>query len=288
MNPGQVIFLVVLLTAASHQVIQASPGSAEVTIGELAHRGYANCQRMWGPTIAYLTQHVPGRQFRLIPLDLNDMSAELERGGLDFLLTNPGNYVELERRFGATRITTLKNLRQDQPYKVFGAVIFSRADREDIQQLSDLKGKAVAAVSKSAFGGFQMAWRELKEAGIDPYRDFSSLHFLGFPQDVIVEQVLNGRVDAGTVRTDTLERMASEGRIRLEDFHILNAQHSNEFPFRHSTRLYPEWAFAKAKPTPEELARKVTIALMQMSLASRGQGGLLCGLDSASKLPAGP
>jgi glucose-6-phosphate-specific signal transduction histidine kinase len=58
--------------------------------------------------------------------------------------------------------------------------------------------------------------------------------------------------------------MAAEGRIRLEDFRILNAHTSEDFPFALSTRLYPEWVFAKTKATPDALGKAVAIALMKM------------------------
>ena len=41
--------------------------------------------------------------------------------------------------------------------------------------------------------------------------DQDGLDFAGFPQDDIVLAVRDGRVDAGTVRSATLERMAKEG-----------------------------------------------------------------------------
>jgi len=219
---------------------------------------------MWGPTIEYLNEAIRDTEFRLAPLDLDEMSSAVRQGKVDFVLTNPGNYVELERWFGITRIATLKNLRHGKPSTAFGAVIFTNADRADIRELSDLRNKSFGAVSEAAFGGFQMAWREFKSAGLDPYRHFSELRFYDFPQDNIVLAVRNGNIDAGTVRTDVLERMASDGRIRLEDFRILNAQQSEDFPFAHSTRLYPEWAFAKARRTPDRLGKAVAVALMKM------------------------
>ena len=87
---------------------------------------------------------------------------------------------------------------------------------------------------------------------------------MGFPQDEIVYAVRDGRVDAGTVRTDLLERMADQGVINLTDYHVLNSRISEDFPFLHSTRLYPEWAFAKSDSAPDDLARDVSIALLQM------------------------
>jgi len=234
------------------------------SIGVLAHRGAETAIRMWTPTIDYLTSQVAGYDFRLVPLDLDGMHAAEERGELDFILTNPGHYVELESHHGVSRIATLMNDRHGVPSRMFGAVIFTSAHRKDIRFLADLKGKSFAAVDEAAFGGFQMAWRELKEAGIDPFTDLSDLHFMGFPQDEIVYAVRDGLVDAGTVRTDILEQMADQGAINLADFNVLNPRTLDDFPFLHSTRLYPEWAFAKSVSAPDGLARDVAIALLQM------------------------
>ena len=68
---------------------------------------------------------------------------------------------------------------------------------------------------------------------------------MGFPQDEIVFAVRDGLVDAGTVRTDILEHLADQGAIDMADFKVLNPRTSDVFPWLHSTRLYPEWAFAK-------------------------------------------
>lgn len=59
--------------------------------------------------------------------------------------------------------------------------------------------------------------------------------------------------------------MATEGKIDPETFHIINQQETEGFPYIHSTRLYPEWPFAKVKHTSAELALKVAIALLSMS-----------------------
>ena len=256
------MFIVVLLGWPAPPAVAAA--NTEVTVGVLAFRGDENARQRWEQTTDYLTAALPGYEFRLVPLDLHKMHEGLENGKLDFILTNPGNYVELEAKYGITRIATLKNVRQGQAYKEFGAVIFTRADRNDIRELRDLRHAAFAAVDSEAFGGFQMAWRELAEAGIDPFHDLRELKFVGFPQDEVVFQVRDGKVDAGTVRTDVLERMASQGLIELDDFRILNSHVTDGFPFRHSTRLYPEWAFAKTKQTPDEVAKAVTIALLSM------------------------
>ena len=254
------LFVLLLWLAAT----SSANANQQVTVGVLAHRGVDAAIEMWSPTITYLAERIGGREFHLSPLDLQGMQDALQRGELDFILTNPGNYVELESGYGITRIATLKNIRQGKPSKTFGAVIFTHASRDDIHTLADLRGKTFDAVDEGAFGGFQMAWRELMDAGIDPFSDFSELRFSGFPQDNIVFDVRDGRVDAGTVRTDILEGLAGQGLIKLTDFRVLNPQTADGFPFLHSTRLYPEWAFAKARGTPEGLASEVVVALLQM------------------------
>lgn len=235
-----------------------------VTVGVLAFRGEPDASIRWSPTAAYLHQRIPEHRFVIVPLDRDGLRQALERKRLDFILTDPGQYVELEAASGISRLATLKHRWHGQTYTHVGAVIFTRAERTDITQLSDLKGKSFMAVDRDAFGGFQLAWGELKEHGIDPFRDFARLEFHGFPQDDIVYAVRDGTVDAGTVRTDCLERLAREGKIDLREFRVLHPRSTPGFPFEHSTPLYPEWAFAKAAAASNELAQKVAIALLTM------------------------
>ena len=258
------VLLVTLWLVIAVGPVHAYATDRVVNVGVLAHRGAATAIEMWTPTVDYLAGKITGRSFRLLPFDLHQIRSVLERDELDFILTNPGNYVELEAGYGITRIATLKNIRHGQPSKTFGGVIFTHASRAGIHTLADLRGRTFGAVDEGAFGGFQMAWRELKDAGINPFSDFSELRFTGFPQDNIVFDVRDGVVAAGTVRTDILEGLAAQGLIQLADFRILNLQTGDEFPFLRSTRLYPEWAFAKGRSTSDALASEVAVALLQM------------------------
>jgi len=187
---------------------------------------------------------------------------------IDFLITNSSYYVALEFDHGLSRIATMTNLHDDVPQHLFGGVIFTRADRSDINKLKDLSGKSFWAVDRNSLGGWLAAWRELHAEGIRPDRDFGLLKFSGTHDDVVLA-VLNGEADAGTVRTDTLERMAEEGIIALSDFKILNRQRwVSGVDYRLSTRLYPEWPFATLSHTPKKLAKDVAVALFNLSASS--------------------
>lgn len=248
--------------------VQADAASQQVKIGVLAHRGAETALTMWTPTACYLNSVVPSYSFSIVPLGFHEIGPAVERGDVDFVLTNSSIYVELEARYGANRIATLQNNGWQGGHTVFGGVIFCRADRNDIRTLNDLKGKSFLAVDETSLGGWQVAWRELKQFGLDPYRDFSSLQFAGTTHDAVVYAVRDGKVDAGTVRTDTLERMAADEKIDLRAFRILNEQHVKDFPFLLSTRLYPEWPFAMTARADYGLAEQVVVALLKMPQSS--------------------
>jgi len=160
-------YRVTLLSIAGLLVLLAGLSKADpqktYSIGVLAHRGPETAIRMWTPTIDYLSSQIKDYNFSLIPLDLDEMHTAVEWGELDFILTNPGHYVEMESHHGVSRIATLMNDRNDVPSRQFGAVIFTTAHHTDIQSLADIKGQSFAAVDEAAFGGFQMAWRELRK-----------------------------------------------------------------------------------------------------------------------------
>lgn len=235
-----------------------------VSIAVMAFRGREKTFEMWQPTADYLSQQIPGFQFQIVPVSNDTIDTTVQNESVDFVLTNPARYAELEARYGISRIATLRNKRPGGAYTQFGALIVARADRDDISDLQSLKGKSFMAVHPRAFGGWWMAWRELKQAGIDPENDFSRLTYAGFPQDDLVLAVRDGKVDVATVRTDVIERMDAAGKVNINDFKVIRPLTTPGFPFRHSTRLYPEWPFATTRNTPSELAQQVTIALLSL------------------------
>ena len=246
----------------------------QVLIGVLSHRGDANTQRVWAPTADYLTQVVDGYRFRIVPLHFDAVEPTVGAHAVDFVLVNPSIYVNLEVRHGVSRIATMRNGNGNGERNVFGGVIFSRADRDDINTLADLAGRRFMAVDPISLGGFEMAWGEMVRNGIDPYSDLGELRFGGI-HDAVVLAVRDGQVDAGTVRTDILERMALSGAIQLDQFKVLNPRSEPHFPLLLSTPLYPEWPFSKLPETPNALAQQVAIALLRMpsdGVAARAGG----------------
>jgi ABC-type phosphate/phosphonate transport system substrate-binding protein len=237
------------------------PGHA-VRIGVLAKRGKPQCEQKWQQTIAYLNREFSEKKFTLNCLGFDELPLAVARGELAFVLSNPSMYAVLEHDYRASRIATLKNRSGTSASTRFGGVIFTRADRDDIPDSRYLRNKRFMAVDQNSFGGWIVAWRHLREKGIDPQRAFRHLSF-GHTHDNVVRAVLDRDVDAGTVRTDILERMAAEGRINLNQIKVLDRHRQDDtFPFLCSTRLYPEWPLANTRETEEALARQVGVALL--------------------------
>ncbi len=233
-----------------------------VNIGVLANKGREEALSKWSLSAEYLNSKIKGYRFEILPLPFESFPEYIQEKKIDFVLTNSAYYVSLENSHGISRIATLKTKDlNSNPLTKFGGVIIARADNDKIHDIKDLKGVKFGAVNKDSFGGWIMALRELKEAKIDE-NDLSAI-FLNTHESV-VKAVLHKNVDAGTVRTDTLEQMAAKGKIKSADFKIINEKKYQHFPYLVSTRLYPEWPIAKTADTDDKLAEAVAIALISM------------------------
>jgi PAS domain S-box-containing protein len=254
--------------------IRAAPEPASVRIGILSFTSLAETEKNWAPTAAWLESRIPGHRFHVTPLFLPEMEQAVARKQVDFVFTNPEQYVQLRSRHGLAANTTLLSLAEGRPVNQFGGVIFIRAGRRDITGLADLRGKRIAAVAPNGFGGYLMQCWSLRKAGLDCARDFHFL-FLGLPLDKQVEAVLSGKADAGFVRTGVLESLARKGRLSLSDVVVLNRQAADLFPQQVSTDLYPEWPLSTLPHVPQTLAKAVALALLEIpsdSPAARAGG----------------
>ncbi len=233
---------------------------APLRLGILAYLGQETAEREWQSLRQHLEAALPQYELHVYYGDLDALRAQVSSGALDFVLTNPGQYVELEYSDGASRIATLEHGRLPAANIAVGAAVIVPRERTELQTLADLRGRILAATSPDAFGGFQTAWRELDELGIDPQRDLKSLHFTGFPMSEVIEALEEGRVDAGVIRACLLENLPDG----LKRYRVLSGRYEPQLNCTISTRLYPNWPMAGLPQTPPGMARAMAIALLQM------------------------
>ncbi len=258
------IVCIVLYVCFLASFLGGSP-QTEFRIGVLANRGYEICLEEWQPTAEYLSEQLHPFRFVIEPLGFDEIHEAVLQADIDFIATNPSYYAFFEYNGQAHRISTLLMPSQEGPQALFGGVIFTTRIRNDIETIQDLKGKRFAAVDSQSLGGWHAGLRVLLDYGLRPERDFSEPLFTG-THDKVVQAVLDGSVDAGTVRSSQLERMAAEQMIDLQEIKILNNQETNfpNYPFFLSTKLYPEWPIAALSSTDPNLSKKVTVALLSM------------------------
>ncbi len=252
--------LVAILLTPNH--IWAQAKDSKWHVGVLANKGKLAALETWQPLMDYLESSIPGYKFILVPLGFDELYPELKAGNIDFIITNTGQYIELEVECGISRLATLRSAGPNTFHTKFGGVLFVRADCDYISEITDFPGYKVLAADEKSFGGWLMQLREIKNKGVDPSQ-FAEFGSTG-NHELVVLSVLEGKFDIGAVRTNVLESMVQSGKIELDSIKIINQQHVPGFPFLHSTRLYPEWPFAKAAHTDSVVAQEVSIALLTM------------------------
>ncbi len=247
----------------------ADTPAGPVTIGILAPDGEAQAAQAWAHLGEYLQAAVPGQRFELRHYDLPGLGAAVASAELHFFIANSGFYVGVEAAHGASRIATLQNPQALSPTEAIASVVLVPSGRRELRRLADLKGQRLVAVSEDGFGGFQVAWREMKAAGLDPHTDTAALTFTGFPMRRVLQALRDGQADAGIVRACLLEQLVRQGDARDDEFTVLNPQ-GGPYRCQRSTRLYPDWPFATLKQTPNDLAKRVATALLAMPTTSDG------------------
>lgn len=254
--------LAMCLTGFGSAPCDAQDAASQARIGVLAYLGYEDALVRWHGLQRYLDASVPTHEFELVPMTLASASSQIASGQVDFVLTNPGHFVDLSKDHAMSVLATRNVQRSDGSYSSeFGSLIFARAGT-GIEELSDARDKTVVAIDKMAFGGFQLAWREFDNAQINLFTDTKSLVFVGFPMDGVIERVASGQADIGIIRSGLMERVLADGTYSKDDFTYLNTNATFAHPDMLSTRLYPEWPFAALANVAPALRDAVTIALL--------------------------
>jgi len=217
----------------------------------------------WQPLIDYLNTANPGRRIELVSLRHEDMVAAIRDKQVDFVLTQPTHYILLNQQEGLmSPLATLIETGGDHPLPSLGGVIVTRADHKDIQNLSDLAGKRIAAYNKGSLGGYLAQAYELMLRGIHLPGDAKIIE-TGQTRDQAIVELLAGHVDAAFVRTGLIETMEKENKLDIGRLRVINAK-NDSFPVLHSTRLYPGWPLVAMPWADENFARQVAAAILTL------------------------
>ncbi|MDT8385477.1 MAG: phosphate/phosphite/phosphonate ABC transporter substrate-binding protein [Gammaproteobacteria bacterium] len=234
------------------------PAQATVTIGVLAPRGELIAMKQWSAFGKYLSSQI-GDTVEIKPYGPRDLVTAAADNQVDFTLANPTQAIILQDVHQATPLATLNKKSGSQ----FAGVIVAKKG-SGITKAEDLKGKKVMSLKfRAAAGAYTFQTYHLMQKGIDPHKDFASFKE-GKKQDDLVLAVKAGVIDAAFVRSGLLENMAKEGKIKLEDFEIVDQRTGDGFPHLHSTDLYPEWYLFSLQNTDAGVAGKIKTASINL------------------------
>lgn len=231
----------------------------DLKIGILAPRGELKANARWHEFGNYLGKEL-GKTVTIVPLPPARVTAAADSGKVDFLLSHSPHTVYVEQKLDAKVLATLNTKAGPR----FGGVIISKSG-SGIVSAADLRGKDVMSLKfKAAAGAYIFQTYHLLQQGIDAHKDFASIRE-GKKQDDLVLAVKNGLIDAAFVRSGLLENMQREGKIKIEEFEIVDRRETPGFPLLHSTELYPEWCLSALPNASAEDTDKITAALFKLT-----------------------
>ncbi|MCK5725815.1 MAG: PhnD/SsuA/transferrin family substrate-binding protein [Thiotrichaceae bacterium] len=262
----QAIRLVLLIFIVTLAPISSATESF-IKIGVLNHLGKARSEitHNWEPTVDYLAMTLPEYDFEIVPLHSTEIITAITEKRVDFVLTNPSTFVFLSAQYGIKPLVTHNTMIDGESYSEYGSVIITQHDNNEIHHIADLRDKTIVAVEQSSFSGFQMVWRELKAKNINPFTDLFQLSFI-HNHTQVVNAVTAEHYDAGILRTGTLEQLIHSKALDPRKIKIINPLKTANFPFMHSTPLYPKWTLSMLNDTDFRLAEKLTITLVRMPI----------------------
>jgi diguanylate cyclase (GGDEF)-like protein len=235
----------------------------KLVLGIFAFRDIELIKQRYLPLAEYLSTALEDYQVELQVLPEKQIWDALQRHELDFVLTNPVNYVALrEHNAMSGALATLVTRSGDVSVNALGGVMFHKQGMQTILSLQDLEGLKVAITGREYLGGYLAPTMQLKEAGVRASK--ITWITVGQPHDRVVDAVLSGQADVGFVRTGILEDLIERGKLAPDTLTPFNLQDMPGFPFRVSTRLYPEWPLVSLPQVEAPVARKVAAALLNL------------------------
>ncbi|HEX5804364.1 MAG TPA: PhnD/SsuA/transferrin family substrate-binding protein [Azospira sp.] len=250
-----------LLAALACVVLAPAAAADKLTLGIFAYRPKEILEQRYQPLADYLAAALGDTRVELRVLDQDEIHEALARQQLDLVFTNPAHYVQLRTRFNLTgALATLVSMDSGVPTSQLGGVIIARRETTRPATLAELRGARIAFPGSRFLGGYQTQAYELLLAGLHLPRD-ARLQAVA-SHDAVVQAVLAGTVDAGFVRSGLIEQLSREGKLDPQQLRLINAQSPAGFPYRVSTRLYPEWAFVALPHVDSRQVRVIASSLM--------------------------
>lgn len=218
----------------------------------------------YAATIQYLKKRLPQYRFESVEFANDSALTRADAQGLDFLLSSAGTFGVRGKELGMEHIVMRKRSDVKNASRSVASVFVVRADNEQIRTLKDMRLKRAAATNPSSFDGWLIALDEIAQAGFSPERFFASVQFTEYNYPDVISRVLVGQADVGVLTRCELEKLEQQGLVDSQSVKVINAKNDAFEACSRSSDLYPAEVIAVFPHTDAQLAKAVTIALLQM------------------------
>jgi len=233
-------------------------------IGVLAYKGKEQAMKRWESHGEYLNRLLSPMTFSIVPLSYKneELTKAVIGKEIDFVITNPGQYTELELQGYVSQLATRRVKGPLGVLDVFGGTAITLKNEKSPSLYQDIKNKKIAIPSKHSLGGWQVHLREGLRQNNDLIKNNEIIELKNHIK--VVDAVLAGQVDIGFIRSDLLETLQNQGKPGLDKLSIIDSRSYPDYPYALSTALYPEWPFAMLVDTSKVAATEVVKALFGM------------------------
>ncbi|MFZ5629568.1 MAG: phosphate/phosphite/phosphonate ABC transporter substrate-binding protein [Spirochaetota bacterium] len=158
-------------------------------------------REMYAPFVAYLSERMKINIRFMVAQEYQELLNDLRRGIIHIAAFSPGSYADaLDSGIGSFADYVASTQNEGNSY--YRGVIIAGTGYRDLQSL---KGQSFAFVEKGSSSGYKFPLALLLAKGVDPYRHFSKVFYLGSHANV-VDSVASGKVAAGATWDGYLER----------------------------------------------------------------------------------
>ena len=221
----------------------------------LLHAAFVN------QTIKTVERAVEPAKLKVMYVELPELERLIEDHQADFFISTAAT-IRRYQDLGARDVLTASSPFSKNPNRSEGSLFIVKADRSDINSVSDLKDKRAAAGRPTAFGMYLAAMGEIAADGYDPKTFFRSTQFYGLNRDQIIKDVLNGKADVGILRACYLEDAVNRKVVTTDQLKFINLKSDPDHICLHSTRLYPNWSFGSNPSVPPAVLSAVAAGLI--------------------------
>jgi phosphonate transport system substrate-binding protein len=160
-----------------------------------------------------------GRNFESVYVNTFEFEDLVRDKKVDFTHSNSILYIVFNEGYGVELIAG--EIRGRHGHRETGAIIARK--ESGIKTFEDMRGKSMVFGPALAPFGYMAQYYLMLEKDFDPEEDLSyyAIPWGSFKHEKIIYAVLHGGFDLGAAPRVDLDMMAEQGRVSLDDFHVV-------------------------------------------------------------------